>query len=231
MVVSRSVVYQQIPLDLQLRAEATFDNFVSVGNEALLHTLRESDERYIYLWGGEASGKTHLLQALCHQAYQLDKTAAYIPLRDDDISAPEILSGLETLDLVCIDDLEMIAGQAKWEMALFNLFNLIRDKGGRLLISAGFAPNKTNIQLADLVSRLNWGVVFQIANLQDQDKIEVLQLRAGQLGLELSTEVAEYLLKRSPRDMANLFSLLGKLDTASLTEQRRLTIPFVRQYL
>lgn len=226
-----SVAYQQIPLNLQLRAEASFDNFVSVGNEPLLHTLCELTEPYVYLWGDEACGKTHLLQALCHQAYQQDKTAAYIPLRDGDISEPEILSGLENLDLVCIDDLDIIAGQDKWETALFNLFNLIRDRGGRLLISARFAPNKIQVQLADLVSRLNWGVVFQIAGLQDQDKIGVLQLRAEQLGLELSTEVAEYLLKRSPRDMANLFSLLGKLDTASLTEQRRLTIPFVRQYL
>lgn len=223
--------YQQIPLDLRLRAEATFDNFVSAGNESLLHTLCESDERYVYLWGNEASGKTHLLQALCHQAYQLDKTAAYIPLRDDDIAEPEILTGLEMLDLVCIDDLQVIAGQSQWETALFKLFNHVRDNGGRLLITARLAPNKTHIQLADLVSRLNWGVVFQIINLQDQNKIEVLQLRAQQRGLELSTEVAEYLLKRSPRDMANLFGLLSKLDTASLTEQRRLTIPFVRQYL
>lgn len=226
-----TVVYQQIPLALQLRAEATFANFVSAGNESLLHTLCETDERYVYLWGDEACGKTHLLQALCHQAYQRDKTAAYIPLQDDDIAEPEILTGLEMLDLVCIDDLQVIAGQSEWETALFNLFNRVRDNGGRLVIAARFAPNKILIQLADLVSRLNWGVVFQIINLQDQDKVEVLQLRARQLGLELSTEVAEYLLKRSPRDMANLFGLLGKLDMASLTEQRRLTIPFVRQYL
>ena len=226
-----SVAFQQIPLNLQLRAEATFDNFVSAGNESLIFTLCSSDEHYIYIWGEEASGRSHLLQALCHQAYQLGESAAFIPLRDDDISEPDILTGLETLDLVCIDDLQVIAGNTQWEIALFNLFNQVKETGGRLVISARCAPNQTNIKLADLVSRLNWGVVFQIANLRDQDKIEVLQLRAGQLGLELNAEVAEYMLKRSPRDMANLFGLLGKLDTASLTEQRRLTIPFVRQYL
>jgi len=226
-----SVAYQQIPLDLRLRAEATFDNFVSAGNESLLHTLRETDEHYVYLWGEEACGKTHLLQALCHQVYQHNKTAAYIPLADDDISEADILNGLEMMDLVCIDDLQVIAGQAQWEVALFNLFNQVRERGGRLVLAARYAPNRTQIKLADLVSRLNWGVVFQMLNLPDQDKIEVLQLRAAQLGLELSTEVAEYLLKRSPRDMATLFALLARLDTASLTEQRRLTIPFVRQYI
>ena len=226
-----SVVYKQIPLNLQLRAEATFDNFVSTGNEALLHTLCASDERYVYLWADEAGGKTHLLQALCHQAHKAGKSAAFIPLLDDDISEPEIFMGLENLELVCIDDLHTIAGRPEWETALFTLFNQIRDNGGRLVISARYAPNQTKIQLADLVSRLNWGVIFQICHLQDEDKIAVLQLRAGQSGLELSKEVAEFMLKHSPRDMANLFALLARLDTASLTEQRRLTIPFVKQHL
>lgn len=225
------MVYQQIPLNLHLRAEATLDNFVAAGNEALLHTLGETDERYIYLWGEHACGKSHLLQALCHRAYQERQTAAYIPLQDEEISDAEILLGLESLELICIDDLHLIAGQAQWETGLFHLFNRVRENNGRLIVAARSAPNKTQIQLADLVSRLNWGVVFQIATLQDQDKVEVLQLRARQLGLELSEEVVAYMLRRSPRDMASLFGLLTRLDTASLTEQRRLTIPFVRQYL
>ncbi len=225
------MAYQQIPLNLHLRAEATFDNFVGVGNEALLHTLRVSDEHYVFMWGNTACGKTHLLQALCHQAWQQQQSAVYIPLQDDEISEPEILAGLETMDLICIDDIELIAGHENWETAMFNLFNAVREQGGRLVISSRLAPNMTKIKLVDLVSRLNWGAVFQIMNLQDGDKITVLQSRADQLGLSLSQEVAEYLLKRSPRDMASLFNLLNKLDTASLTEQRRLTIPFVRQYL
>lgn len=226
-----AVTYQQIPLALQLRAEATFENFVATGNEAMLHTLYEPDERYVYLWGETACGKTHLLQALCHQARWQKTTAAYIPLLDEEISTPDILHGLESLELICIDDLHAVAAQTAWETALFNLFNRVRENGGRLVISARQAPNRTGLQLADLVSRLNWGVVFQIMTLQDRDKLAVLQSRAGQLGLELSREVAEYLLKHSPRDMASLFALLHKLDTASLAEQRRLTIPFVRQYL
>lgn len=226
-----AVVFRQIPLNLRLRAEATFDNFVATGNESLLHTLGEPDERYIYLWGEDACGKTHLLQALCQRAWQQPMTAAYIPLQDDEISDPDILLGLESLDLICIDDLHIIAGRADWETALFHLFNRVRERDSRLVISARQAPNGTGLQLADLVSRLNWGVVFQVMALQDRDKMAVLQLRAGQLGLELSREVAEYMLKRSPRDMASLFGLLNTLDTASLAEQRRLTIPFVRQYL
>lgn len=225
------MAYQQIPLNLRLRAEATFDNFIAVGNESIVHNLRQAGEQYIYLWGEQASGKTHLLQALCHQFWLENKSAAYIPLLDDEISEPEILLGLESMELVCLDDLQAISGKANWETAVFNLYNALREEGGRLLVSATTAPNLIGLQLADLTSRLNWGVVFQIMCLQDEAKVTVLQGRAEQLGLTLSREVADYLLKRSPRDMASLFALLNQLDTASLTAQRRLTIPFVRQYL
>ena len=225
------MTYQQLPLDLRLRAAATFDNFVASGNEALLHSLRDESEHYVYLWGNTASGKTHLLQALSHEAWQRQHSVAYIPLAEGEISDPDVLSGLESMKLICIDDVHVIAGQVEWETALFNLFNRSREAGGRLIISASKAPNMSGIKLPDLVSRLNWGAVYQIMALQDRDKIAVLQLRATQLGLELSVEIAEYLLKRSPRDMASLFELLKRLDTASLTEQRRLTIPFIRQYL
>lgn len=224
-------MYQQIPLNLRLRAEATFENFVATGNESILHSLCDSQEQYIYLWGESASGKSHLLQALCHQSWLENKSAAYIPLLDEEITEPEVLQGLEGMTLVCIDDVQAISGQASWERAIFNLFNLLREQGGRLVITGNASPNNLNLQLADLTSRLNWGVVFQILCLQDEAKITVLQTHADQLGLSLSQEVAEYLLKRSPRDMASLFALLNKLDMASLTEQRRLTIPFVRQYL
>jgi len=225
------VVYQQLPLNLRLRADATFSNFVAHGNEAIMHTLCQTEEPYVYLWGENASGKTHLLQALCQQDWLEGKTAVYIPLMDEGITEPDIFLGLEEMDLVCIDDLHVIAGQAEWESMLFNLFNAIQERAGRLVVSARATPNAIDIQLADLRSRLNWGVMYQINGLQDSDKIDALQTRAAQLGMNLSLEVADYLLKHSPRDMASLFALLRKLDTASLAEKRRLTIPFIRQHL
>jgi DnaA family protein len=85
--------------------------------------------------------------------------------------------------------------------------------------------------LPDLVSRLGWGPVFQLSALTDIEKRGALQLRAHRRGLEMGDEVADYLLKRCPRDMDSLFNLLNRLDHASLAAQRRLTIPFVRQLL
>ena len=224
-------VPQQLPLSLQLRASATFDNFIAGGNQPLLHLLRDTTEQYLYLWGPEASGKSHLLQALCHEAHAQGMSAAYIPLQHEDISDPEVLSGLEALELICLDDVQAIAGQRAWELALFNLFNQVKEANRRLVIAADAAPGQLGLRLPDLVSRLNWGVVYQMVELADGQKIDLLQQRAAQVGMVLPVEVARYLLTHAARDLASLLELLERLDHASLAAQRKLTIPFVRQFI
>ncbi|MDH5180381.1 MAG: DnaA regulatory inactivator Hda [Gammaproteobacteria bacterium] len=222
---------QQLPLALQLRDSALLENFIIGGNENLLYNLCNGSEQYIYLWGEQACGKSHLLQALCHRAGIHGLTSAYLPLGHAELNEPDILDGLESLDLICLDELEHIAGDPDWEVALFHLINRLRDAGKRLVIAARHAPGKLGIGLPDLESRLNWGVIYQLATLGDADKLIFLQERAAQRGLQLGNDVAEFLLKRYPRDMASLFELLDRLDKASLAAQRKLTIPFVREFL
>ena len=87
------------------------------------------------------------------------------------------------------------------------------------------------IHLPDLKSRLTWGLTYQAKVLNDHDKIDVLKLRAHQKGFEMTDDIANYLLKRATRNMTDLMTLLEKLDYESLAEQRKVTIPFIKQYL
>ena len=85
--------------------------------------------------------------------------------------------------------------------------------------------------LPDLRSRLGWGPVFHLRELDDEDKIKAMQKRADQSGLEMADNVANYLLTHYPRDLFDLFERLDHLDRASMAMQRRLTIPFVKSVL
>lgn len=221
----------QLPLSIQLDDSATYANFIVSDNAALLYALTESSDMSLYFWGAAASGKTHLLQALCHAASLNKQTAVYLPLAGDEKLDPVMLEGMEQLDLVCIDDVHAIAGQLRWEEALFDLYNRIREQHKRIRISANGSPNAIKFCLPDLVSRLTWGPVFQLHGLDDTQKLAALQLRAKQRGFDLPEEVARYLLKHYPRDMHSLFTLLNRLDLASLQAQRRLTIPFVKAWI
>ena len=114
---------------------------------------------------------------------------------------------------------------------MFHFFNRIREHGGRLILAANNGALNLGIRLPDLRSRLSWGVTYQVQATGDKEKIQVLKLRAHQRGFEISDEVANYLMKRATREMSDLMALLDKLDYASLVEQRKLTIPFIKNYL
>ena len=226
-----SVVYPQLPLGIGLKDSATFDNFYPAGNEIALQSLQQGNDRMVYLWGPAGSGKSHLLQAACHATAAEGLSPVYLPLQELITFSPELLQGLEQQALIAIDDIQVITGLAEWEEALFHLYNRVRDRGRRLVVSASVAPAGLALTLPDLTSRLGWGPVFQLASLSDTDKRAALQLRARRRGLDMSNDVADYLLRRCPRDMDSLFNLLNRLDQASLAAQRRLTIPFVRDLL
>jgi len=228
---------QQMSLGISLDDDATFSNFYCAPGsqnaqlvQALQTQLLPEGESFVYLWG--ASGVSHLLQAACHAADNLGVSFQYLPLDELATMSPDsLLEGLDELDWLCIDGLQFVVANPDWEMALFALFNGLRDKGGRLLIAANASPNELPIALADLQSRLNWGLTLSIQALSDEEKLAALQLRANGRGLELGDEVGQYILHRAPRDMGPLFQCLNTLDNASLAEQRRLTIPFVKQVL
>jgi DnaA family protein len=220
----------QLPLRIGLRDSATLANFLPGANGAAIAALESGYEPFVYLWGAPGTGKSHLLQGLCQQFAATGGAPVYLPLGDEQL-APEMCEGLEAMPLVCLDDIQAVAGNREWETALFHLYNRVRDAGGRLLVAADAPPGQLGIDLPDLRSRLGWGPVFHLQPLSDEEKVEALILRARGRGIELAPDVARYLMRRYRRDTHGLFELLEQLDRASLAAQRRLTIPFVRELL
>lgn len=222
----------QLALPLQLQDHAIFESFWPAGNEALLGFLGSlaegNDNPGCWLWGKPVTGKSHLLQAVCAK---LGDRSIYIPLREFKATGGEILDGLATRCCVCLDDFDVVAADPAWELALFALFNQMRDNGAALVIASNASPRESRIALADLQSRVSLLSVFQVQALGDGDRLKALQLRARHRGLDLPAETASYLLSRARRDMASLYELLDRLDAEALRAQRRLTIPFVKGVL
>ena len=227
--------HPQLPLGLALRDSARFSSYFPGQNLEAMQGLQlaatGNGEPLVYVAGAAGRGKTHLLQAACYAAAQSGRTTGYLPLQDLLAFTASVFDDLEQLDLICIDDVCTIAGQDDWERGLFDLFNRVRQSGGSLLIAGDRRPAEAGFRLPDLVSRLGWGVTYLLKPLDDDDVVAALGCRAQARGLQLPEETAQYLLRRFPRDLPTLFALFDTLDTASLIEQRRLTIPFVKTVL
>jgi DnaA-homolog protein len=227
----------QLILPIQPPDANTFQNFYpNPNNTILLHCLQnfslKKGESYIYIWGNAGSGCTHLLHACCHAAQEQGFSVAYLPLGAiKKTNSPEIFRGLEAVDMVCIDELESIAEDEFWQESLFHYYNRLQEYSQHLLIAAKSAPQYLNLLLPDLISRLISGVLFQVRELNDNERLLALQQRARLRGLEFSDEVGQFLLLRLPRHAKSLFSALEQLDKASLLLKRKLTIPLVKAIL
>ncbi len=222
----------QLALPLQLADHAVFSSFFDAGNESLVAMLAAIADGEpgpgSWIWGAPSTGKTHLLQAVCDRA---GDRAVYLPMAMLREAGPAILDGLGARDIVCIDDIDAVVGQADWEESLFGLCNELFDAGAQLVVSATSSPREAGIALADLASRLQRLAVFHVHELDDVQCVSALQLRSQHRGLDLPDETAQYLMKRSRRDMSSLYRLLDRLDAAALQAKRRLTVPFVRGVL
>ena len=228
---------EQLSLRINLNDDATFENFFLQQRDSRHQVVTvfqdqfcSGGESFIYLWGASGSGVSHLLQASCHQASAKGLSAQYLPLSDLlDYPPQQLLENLEQLSLVCLDDLQVIAGNQQWETALFDLYNRIREAGGHLLLGANCSARELPLQLPDLQSRFGWGPVFLLPEANDEEKIAILQFRASRRGMELGDDVAQYLINRAARGLGELMSCLETLDEASLEAKRKLSIPFVKQ--
>ena len=222
----------QLALPLQLQDHAVFESFWPAGNDALIAYLTElcakGSSPGCWIWGTAATGKTHLLQAVCERS---GDRSVYLPLALFVDAGPEALHGLENRQFICLDDIDTVAGNPEWERALFELCNQAQDSGGILVISANATARECAFELKDLESRFTRLPPFHLQLLADADLVKALQLRATLRGLDLPIETANYLLTRRKREMASLYGLLDKLDQEAMKAQRRLTIPFVKTVL
>jgi DnaA family protein len=225
----------QIPLPFGNYDRFNFELYWPGPNRQAVDHLRQAacgeSAQNIYLWGGQGTGKSHLLQAVCTQAAARQAKVIYIPLKEKSRISSDLLHDMESLDLVCIDDVEQAADTTEWEPAIFNLYNRMSAAGTPLIVSASVAPTGLPLQLPDLKSRLSAGVTWRLDGLEENDRLQALRQRARIRGFELPDEVVDYLAKRVARDMHSLFSWLDRMDKASLASKKKLTVPFIRDML
>ncbi len=229
-----AVVPRQLPLPIRLSDAATLSNFCCAAGESHHQPVEAigdfASQRLIYLWGSAGSGVSHLLQAACHQAQESGQQSQYLPLAELLPFDPEqLLENLEQFDLVCIDGAHLLSGHPHWQRVMFDFFNRIRDADRRLMVGANCSPRELPLGLADLKSRLGWGLVFQLPALTDEEKVAVLQFRAGRRGIQFAAEPASFLIRRSARDMTALMARLDQLEAAAIARRRTLTIPFIKE--
>jgi DnaA-homolog protein len=217
-------VTQQLALNFKLDDHTRLDDYVGEAGLKLVHL-----SGFIYLSGSKGSGKSHLLQGLCHRESSEGHSAIYLTALS--ILEPTVLEGLEQADLVCLDDVDEVLDLADWQLALFHLINAVKDAGNRLIVSSKNPASALKLELGDLDSRIKGAYLLSTDQLDDEQKLEVVERKACRRGFDMSQEVCKFILGRSRRDMHHLAHLVDQLDGETLRRQKKVTIPFVKAAL
>ncbi len=247
---NKSLLPRQFALDLSHTPKASLENYLPGKDLALISTLQgickswsyasknlstnPLNERWIYWWGPEGSGRTHLLEAMGNAAAAAD--LEHIPLRPLEPTAwvrlEEKMGSLVQSNLpsvITVDDVDCLDDRLVG--SLFRVLNGIQASKAIHIFMAGKAA-PANLKLReDLRTRLGWGLIFQTQLLADDEKIQALQQSVQDRGLVLSPDVLPWLLNRFYRDMPNLMALIDALDAYSLETKRAVTLPLVRELL
>lgn len=234
---------RQLVLSLDLQEQSLFSNYVPGVNRLLLDQLQlfshQPSEAMLYLWGGAACGKTHLLHATCHAAHDAGVRSVYIDLKRHVGGSLTVLDGIENVELLALDNLDAIAHgggaseitQRLWQEALYELFYAIRLNGGRILVAANASPLGLDIGLPDLRTRLGWGPSWHVQPLTDDDRRGFLRQRAMHKGMQLEDDAVQWILQHQGRDASTLIAAIEVLASQSMQQQKKPSLAFVRSAL
>ena len=214
----------QLIFDFAERGYPGFDKFLGTENAELVYVLQHKHDPFIYVWGEEGAGKSHLLRAWVAQALDAGKKAVYI-----DAAATPLTEAAFEAEYLAIDQIEKLGNEE--QALLFAVFNRFRNSGkGFLLLSSEHTPQQLVIR-EDLRTRLAYCLVYEVKPLTDQEKIDALVSMAAARQVTIDPEIFEYLLNHWRRDMDSLMQMLDTLDNYAVTMGKRITLPLLRQLL
>lgn len=215
------VAPQQLPLALEMRPALGRDDFMVArcNSEAVAWIDQWPDwpVPVLCLYGPRGCGKSHLAEV-----WRARSAALSIAARDLDGINPDTLLG-EASGLVIED-----ADTGIDETVCFHLYNMLKERGGHLLLTATQPPARWKVDLPDLKSRLGAALVCEISPPDDDLMVGLLLKLFADRQIQAGPQVISYILPRIERSFVALSELVAAIDHRALAEKRAVTMPLVR---
>jgi len=225
---------RQLALQIQINERASLDNFfISKNNNKAIQILKNILERsnngaQIFIDDSGSNGKSYLLQAICNDFSNSNNSTIYVPMQKAINLEPSILEGINELNLICLDDIDLISNQRDWELALFNLINECYEKDCFLLLSGSI--DKLEV-IPDLISRIKKMEILRLKAIDDDELLRATQSISKNLNIEISDKNMNYLINNSRRDIKTVFGTLSQLEKESLERKKSIGLNLIKEVI
>ncbi len=245
--INHSSIYTNVPDQIQLNPDYSFDNFVTgpgnrLASAASLAVAQQPGKAYnpLFIHGGVGLGKTHLLQAVCQNILQLNNSAQICYLSCDSFMN-QFLDSVQQgqmsnfrnryryVDILVIDDIHFLAGRDRTQEEFFHTFNTLHQSKKQIIISSDSPPDEIP-QLEDrLISRFNWGLVTRIDKPCYETRVAILRKKAEIRGIHLPGDVVFYIASKFESNTRELEGAITKVQSLSLLHQTPITLDLTQQ--
>jgi len=176
----------------------------------------------LMLYGGVGVGKTHLVQAIGNEIKKSlpDKIVLYV---DQNDFTNQFLNALQNhklqdfqnfylqVDLLILDDVQFLAGREKTQEMFFHIFNQLHQSGKQIIMTSDCPPRDLKGFQERLLSRFKWGLTADLQEPDFETKLAIIHNKMESDGIEIPTEVAEYLAYSVDTNLRDMEGVLNSL--------------------
>jgi len=232
-----------------LNPRFTFENFVVGSCNRFAHAasmaVAESPARAynpLFIYGGVGLGKTHLMQAICHNVQEKNKSIniCYIP---SERFTNELIDAIQhhstsafrqryrNMDILVIDDIHFIAGKESTQEEFFHTFNALYDAHKQIIISSDRPPREIPKLEERLISRFGWGLITDIQPPDFETRVAILKKKMEKEPINIADEIIFFIAQIIKTNIRELEGALIRVVARSVLEEKAITLDLTKEIL
>ncbi len=213
---------------LALNKNYTFENFVSgpcnrLPYAAGLAVAERPGQVYnpLFIHGDVGLGKTHLVQAICHQMIaQGLKRVLYISCETFTNHFVEAIERgclhrfrdrYRHVDALVIDDIQFLAARERSREEFFHTFNALYQSQRQIILTADESPSGIPSLEERLVSRFNWGLVAIIEHPCLETRMAIVRKKAKLNCVDLPEDVVHFIAAHAESNIREIEGALTRV--------------------
>ena len=231
----------------KLREDYTFESYAVGGSNQMAHAAalavaRKPGQAYnpLFIYGGVGVGKTHLMQAIGHEAIKKGETRVLFCTSEqftNDLvegiknkTTEKVRAKYRQVRVLMIDDVQFIAGKPSAQAEVFHTFNAIQADGGQVGMTSDRPPLEISKLEERLKSRFGAGLIVDIGKPDFELRTAILLIKAGQRKVDLPMDAAQ-LVAEQVEGVRELQGFLTRILTDAEINKIPITLERVREML
>ncbi|MFP5039799.1 chromosomal replication initiator protein DnaA [Parasediminibacterium sp. JCM 36343] len=241
---------KKMQIDPQLNQNYTFDSYVEGDSNRVARragkTVAEkpggNSFNPLVVYGSVGLGKTHLAQAIGNDVKRLHpgKVVLYVSSekfinqfqdhsRNNAIN--DFIHFYQLIDVLIIDDVQFFARAEKSQDAFFAIFNHLHQTGKQLVLTSDKSPKDLDGLQERLLSRFRWGLSADIQLPDYETRIQILERKMKNDGLDMSKEVVKYVAYNINTNIRELEGALISLLAQSSLNRKEIDLELAKKVL